>query len=64
MPELGIAEPLQLHPQIFYSVDIPSLMLDNHHSFLATRNALVLVPTFFADPGVQASWCMPLRAAH
>ena len=52
MPELGIAEPSQLHPQIFYSCDILLLMLDNHPPFLATRNALVLVPTFFADLGV------------
>ena len=53
MPELGIAEPSQLHLQRLYSIDILSLMLDNHHSFLATRSTLVLVPMFFADLGVQ-----------
>ena len=48
MPELGIVEPSQLHPQISYSINIPSLMLNNLHQSLATRNVLVLVPMFFA----------------
>ena len=52
MPELGIAEPSQPHPQISYSIDIILLMLDNLHPSLAIRNALGLVPTFSADLGV------------
>ena len=53
MPEWGIAEPSQPHPQISYSVDIPSLMLNNLHPSLATRNALALGPMFFTDLGVR-----------
>ena len=52
MTELGTAEPLLPYLQKFYNIDILVPMLNNHLPSLATRIALVLTLTFFADPGV------------